>query len=463
MEKRRQPLILNNIELTTAGSKGVAIGRTQEGITVFVKNAVPGDIVNIEVSKKKKRFFEGKAISIEKESDVRIDAKCKHFSICGGCTWQNMTYEAQLHYKEKEVRDNLERIGKIAFQDFLPILGSKEDFFYRNKMEFTFSNQAWNSSKNNPKNALGFNVLGKWNQIIDIEKCWLQKDPSNAIRLEVKKYAELNKLEFFNPIKRKGFLRSLLIKTTTLGDVMVLIQFFRENKKQRIALLNHIKTKFPEIKSLLFAINSHKSDSVYNLNIQTFAGENFITEEMEGLKFNIGPKSFYQPNPKQALKLYNIARDFANLNGTELVYDLYTGTGTIAQFVAKKAKKVIGIESVQEAINSAKESAKRNKIDNCEFLCGDMKEVFTNTFVNQHGKPDVIITDPPRDGMHPKVIANILNITPDKIIYISCNSATQARDLALMKNAYDVVKVQPVDMFPQTYHVENVVLLKRKS
>lgn len=469
-KNKKGPLILKDITLTTAGSKGASIGKTSEGKTLLVKNAVPGDVVDVRITKKKRKYLEGNAVAVHHESEYRTGAECDHFGVCGGCKWQNMKYDAQLHFKQKEVKDNLERIGKVETKNFLPILGSDKIYFYRNKMEFSFSNQRWITEEEIQQNreidnrdALGFHIPGMWSKILDIDKCWLQQEPSNSIRNEVKEYAKDHNLEFFDPVQQSGFLRTLMIRTTTTGEIMVLVQFYKEDKKEREALLNHIQTKFPEITSLLYAINPKGNDSVYDLDIKVFSGREFIIEEMEGLKFKIGPKSFYQTNPEQANLLYSVARDFADLKGDELVYDLYTGTGTIAQFVSRKAKKVVGVESVQEAINAAKENAKANDIDNCDFICGDMKDVFTDDFVKKHGTPDIIITDPPRDGMHPKVVENILKIAPEKVVYVSCNSATQARDLALMKEHYDIEKVQPVDMFPQTYHVENVALLTKKK
>ena len=468
--KERKPLILENIYLETAGAKGASIGRAPDGKTIFVRNAVPGDTVDVRVLKKKKRYLEGKAVHVHEFSDYRTEPECEHFGVCGGCKWQNMEYSAQLHFKEKEVLDHLSRIGGVDISHASNILGSEDIYFYRNKLEFSFSNQRWiteeeikNNKEIEDRNALGFHIPGMWSKILDIKKCWLQKDPSNDIRLEVKNYANKNSLEFFNPVEQSGFLRTLMIRTTTTGEVMVLIQFYKEQKTERENLLNHLKEKFPQITSLLYAINPKGNDSVYDLNIKVFAGQDHITEVMEDLKFKIGPKSFYQTNPIQAYELYKVTRDFAELTGEELVYDLYTGTGTIAQFVSKKAKKVVGVESVQEAIDAAKANAKANGIENCDFYCGDMKDIFTKEFVQQNGTPDVIITDPPRDGMHPKVVENILNIKPKRVVYVSCNSATQARDLALMKGDYNIVKIQPVDMFPQTYHVENVVLLERKN
>ncbi|MXV39036.1 23S rRNA (uracil(1939)-C(5))-methyltransferase RlmD [Flavobacteriaceae bacterium Ap0902] len=468
--KNRGPFIIQDIELFTAGSKGAAIGKTKEGKTVLVKNGVPGDVVDIRVTKKNRKYIQGTVVAIHKKSEYRKQPECHHFGICGGCKWQNMRYDIQLHYKHKEVKDHLERIGKVSTENMAPIIGSEEIYFYRNKMEFSFSNQSWITEEEiksgkeiKDRDALGFHIPGMWSKILDIEKCWLQTDPSNTIRNEVKNYAKANDLEFFDPVAQSGFLRTLMIRTSTTGEVMVLFQLFKEDQDAREALLNHIQSKFPAITSILYAINPKGNDSVYDLDIQTYAGQDYITEEMEGLKFKIGPKSFYQTNPKQAETLYNVARDFADLKGDEVVYDLYTGTGTIAQFVSKKAKKVVGVESVQEAINAAKENAKANGIENTAFICGDMKDVFTHEFVQLHGRPNVIITDPPRDGMHQKVIENILNIAPEKVVYVSCNSATQARDLALMKEHYAIEKIQPVDMFPQTHHVENVALLTKKK
>lgn len=468
--KKRREILLENIEVLRAGAKGVSIGKTQEGQTVLIQNAVPGDLVHVSVFKKKANYMEGKAIEIVRESPDRVLPVCIHFGVCGGCKWQDLSYDAQLRFKQEEVENNLKRIG--GFENLVcdPILGSEENYFYRNKLEFTFSNARWltldeiqNTEATYERNALGFHIPGQWSKVLDIEKCHLQMNPSNEIRLATKKFAIENGFEFFDLRNQKGFLRTLMIRSNQKGEIMVLIQFFQENKEQREALLEHLDQQFPQIVSLMYAINPKGNDSIYDLDIQVYAGEDHIMEEMEDLQFKIGPKSFYQTNPKQAYELYKITRDFADLKGDELVYDLYTGTGTIAQFVAKKAKKVVGVEAVQEAIDAAKENAKRNQLDNCAFFCGDMKDVFDDAFIAQNGQPDVIITDPPRDGMHKKVVENILKIHPKKVVYVSCNSATQARDLELMKTHYNILKVQPVDMFPQTHHVENVVLLEKKS
>jgi 23S rRNA (uracil1939-C5)-methyltransferase len=380
-----------------------------------------------------------------------------------------MKYSQQLYYKQNEVKNHLQRIGKIELPEFEPILGSEKQFFYRNKMEFSFSNSRWLTEKEiestedlGNRNALGFHIPKMWDKILDINKCHLQEDPSNAIRNEIRAFANANGLTFFNPRAHEGLLRTLMLRTASTGEIMVLIQFFEDDKANRELILDHIYDKFPQITSLQFVVNNKANDTLYDTNIQLYKGRDYILEEMEGLKFSINAKSFYQTNSDQAYELYKITRDFAGLTGAETVYDLYTGTGTIAQFVSKKAKKVIGVESVPEAISDAKANAKRNEISNCEFFVGDMKVVFNESFIAQHGKPDVIITDPPRDGMHKDVIEQILKIEPQKIVYVSCNSATQARDLALMDEKYKVTRVRPVDMFPQTHHVENVVLLEKR-
>ena len=465
---KRKQLILENIEVLRAGAKGVSIGKTADGKTVLIQDAVPGDVVNVDVFKKKSGYLKGKAIEILKKSEYRTNPKCIHFGICGGCKWQNLSYEAQLKLKQDEVENNLRRIGGFTGLEVFPILGSEKQYYYRNKLEFTFSNSRWltlgeiqNTEETYNRNALGFHIPGQWSKVLDIAECHLQPEPSNAIRLEAKRFADENNYEFFNLPEKKGFLRTLMIRSNQKGEFMVLVQFFKEEKEKREAFLGNLKLKFPQITSLLYAINPKGNDSIYDLDIELFAGEDYLMEEMEDLKFKIGPKSFYQTNPEQAYELYKITRGFAGLKGDEIVYDLYTGTGTIAQFVSKKAKKVVGVEAVSEAIEAAKENAERNGIENCTFYCGDMKDIFDDEFIRQNGIPDVIITDPPRDGMHKNVVENILKINPERVVYVSCNSATQARDLELMKEKYEIKKVQPVDMFPQTHHVENVVLLER--
>lgn len=467
--KKKKNLILENIKLTSAGAKGVAVGKTEEEKTVLVTGAVPGDVVNARVKKAKSKYFEAEAVEILEKSPDRVEPKCIHFGVCGGCKWQNLSYEKQLEFKHDEVYNNLKRIGGIEGFEDLPILGSKNQYFYRNKMEFSFSDARWLTADEvksgadiSDKNALGFHIPGMWSKILDLKECYLQEAPSNGIRLAVKQFAEEHGLEFFNKVSQEGFLRTLMLRQNSKKEWMILVQFFREEKENRELLLNFLLEKFPQIKTLVYAINSKGNDSVYDLDIKTYFGEGFLMEEMDGLKFKIGPKSFFQTNYDQALELYRKTLDFADLKGDEVVYDLYTGTGTIAQYVARNAKQVIGIESVQEAIDAAIEHAKLNGLSNCSFYCGDMKEVFSDEFLRNHPKADVLITDPPRDGMHPKVVEQILKLSPKKIVYVSCNSATQARDLALMKEQYEVKKILPVDMFPQTHHVENIALLIKK-
>ena len=470
MRKKNRKQVFENVDVVDAGAKGKTIGKAPDGRVIFLTNAVPGDVVDVQTTKKRKAYFEGIATKFHSKSDKRVQPECKHFGICGGCKWQDMGYEHQLFYKQKEVENNLKRIGHLELPEITPIKGSEKQYFYRNKMEFSFSDSRWLTLEElqsdtifEDKNALGFHIPGMWDKILDIEKCHLQKDPSNSIRLETKNFAQKNGLTFFNPRNQYGMLRTLMIRTSSTGEIMVLVQFFEDDKAKRNLLLNHLAETFPEITSLLYVINQKQNDTIYDQDIICYAGRDHIFEEMEGLQFKINAKSFYQTNSEQAYELYKITRDFANLNGDELVYDLYTGTGTIAQFISKKAKKVVGIESVPEAILDAKENAERNNIANVDFFVGDMKNVFNEQFISENGIPDVIITDPPRDGMHKDVVQQILNISPNKIVYVSCNSATQARDLALMKDTYEVKKVQPVDMFPQTHHVENVVLLEKKK
>ena len=469
MGRRNKNKLFEAIEVVDAGAKGKSIAKSPDGRVIFVNNAVPGDVIDVQTTKKRKSYFEGTAVNFHSYSDKRVEPVCQHFGTCGGCKWQFMDYKYQLDYKQQEVTNNLKRLGKIELPEITPILGSKEIYFYRNKMEFSFSDSRWltleeiQSGKDfEDKNALGFHIPGMWDKILDIKKCHLQEDPSNAIRNFVKIFATQNEIPFFNTRAQNGLLRTLMIRTSSTGEIMVLIQFFEENKAVRELLLNAVAEEFPEITSLQYVINNKGNDTIYDQEVICYKGRDHIFEEMEGLTFKINAKSFYQTNSAQAYELYKITREFAGLKGEELVYDLYTGTGTIAQFVAKNAKEVIGVEAVPEAISDAIENAKRNGITNTKFFAGDMKKVFTQNFINKHGHPDVIITDPPRDGMHKDVVGQIINILPKRIVYVSCNSATQARDLALLDEYYKVTKVQPVDMFPQTFHVENVVCLERK-
>ncbi|WP_158210831.1 23S rRNA (uracil(1939)-C(5))-methyltransferase RlmD [Myroides phaeus] len=467
--KRTERIVFENVEVLDAGAKGVSVAKAPDGKVIFIPNVVPGDVVDVQTVKKRKAYYEGRAIKIHKFSEHRIDAVCEHFGACGGCKWQNMKYSQQLFYKNQEVFNNLKRIGKIELPEFEPILGSEETLFYRNKMEFSFSNARWltpeevaSGEEMGKENALGFHIPKMWDKILDIKKCHLQEDPSNEIRNEIRRFANENGLSFFNPREQEGLLRTLMIRTASTGEVMVLIQFFHEDQEKRELLLNFLAERFPMITSLQYVVNGKANDTIYDQDVVLYKGRDYILEEMEGLKFSINAKSFYQTNSAQAYELYKITRDYAGLTGNELVYDLYTGTGTIAQFVSKAAKKVIGVEAVPEAIEDAKLNAERNNITNCDFFVGDMKNVFNDEFIGTHGHPDVIITDPPRDGMHKDVVEMILKIAPKRVVYVSCNSATQARDLALMDEKYKVIKVRPVDMFPQTHHVENVVLLELK-
>ena len=467
--RKNKRQIFEHIEVVDAGAKGKAVAKAPDGRVIFLSNAVPGDVVDVQTYKKRKAYFEGTAIKFHHYSSKRTLPVCEHFGSCGGCKWQHMDYGHQLYYKQREVENNLTRIGGLELPEIFPILGSKAHYFYRNKMEFSFSNSRWLSEEEiksdteiTNRNALGFHIPGMWDKILDIKKCHLQADPSNNIRLEIKAFAEAQGMAFFDPKRQEGLLRTVMIRTTSTGEIMVVVQFFKEDTEKRESLLDHLVQTFPEITSLQYVINAKQNDTIYDQEVICYHGQDHITEEMEGLRFNINAKSFYQTNSEQAYELYKVARDFAGLTGKELVYDLYTGTGTIAQFVAKKAKKVVGIEAVPEAIADAKANAENNQMRNVDFFVGDMKTVFDDAFIAQNGQPDVVITDPPRDGMHKKVVEQLLNIAPERIVYVSCNSATQARDLALMDAQYKVAKVQPVDMFPQTHHVENVVLLQKR-
>ncbi|MFV0470457.1 MAG: 23S rRNA (uracil(1939)-C(5))-methyltransferase RlmD [Paludibacteraceae bacterium] len=461
--------VFENVTITDIAAEGKAIAKTNDIVT-FIPYAVPGDIVDVQITRKKSHFMEGRVVKFHQYSDVRQQAFCQHFGICGGCKWQILPYAEQLRFKQNEVENNLHRIGKIKLPPITPILASKKTEFYRNKLEFTFSNKRWltldeiNSEKEYATmNAVGFHIPGMFDKVLDIEKCWLQDDIQNQIRNEIRDYALLHNLIFFDLRNQEGFLRTMLVRTTSTGELMVIIVFYKEDKEQRELLLQHISDTFPAITSLLYVINSKGNDTITDQVVHTFKGNDVIVEEMEGLKFRIGAKSFYQTNSAQAYELYKIARDFSQLTGNEVVYDLYTGTGTIANFVARHSQKVIGIEYVPEAVEDAKTNSLINNIENTLFFAGDMKDILNEIFIQKHGKPDVIITDPPRAGMHQDVIDAMLFADPDRIVYVSCNSATQARDLAILDEKYEVKAVQPVDMFPHTHHVENVVLLEKRS
>ena len=459
--------ILESVSIEELGAEGKCVSR-YNNIVVFSEKTVPGDIVDLKVTHfKKKKFGEAKIDKIITPSPNRVEPKCQHFGLCGGCKLQHIDYKTQLHFKQKQVKDNLERLGKIAIPEIMPIIGSSKIYEYRNKLDYTFSNKRWlmdeeMSLEHETLYGLGFHLPGKFDRVLDIEKCHLQPEPSNSIRLEVKAYALQHKLTFYNVRAHEGFLRNLIIRTTNKNEVMVLVQFGFDDKNSIESLLSHLIKTFPQITSLVYFINTKKNDTYSDLDVHTFHGPGYIQEEMEGLTFRVGPKSFYQTNSDQAYILYKVTRDLAGLTGNEVVYDLYTGTGTIANFIAKQAKQVIGIEYVADAIEDAKVNSKINNIDNTLFYAGDMKDVLNKEFIEKHQRPDVIITDPPRAGMHEDVINTLLFIGAPKIVYVSCNPATQARDLALLDVDYEVTAIQPVDMFPHTAHVENVVLLTKR-
>lgn len=465
MGKVSKNIVLNDVEIIDTSAEGKSVAK-HEGMVIFCDGGVPGDIVDLNIYRKKSKMAEAKVIAIKKASPNRIEPVCKHFGVCGGCKWQAMSYESQLTFKQKFVSDALVRIGKLDIPEITPIFGNHEAYFYRNKLEFSFSNKKWltddqikSGEEISNRDALGFHIPGRFDKVLDVDKCFLQPDPSNDIRNAVRDYAHKNNLSFYDIRDKGGFLRTLMIRITGIGEVMVLVGVYEWLEKELFALLEFLKNQFPQITSLQYTHSHKANDSFEGLEIKTYAGRDFIYEEMEGLKFKISAKSFYQTNSKQAYNLYKFTRDFAGLSGNELVYDLYTGTGTIANFVARHCKKVVGVEYVEDAVKDARTNSKENGITNTYFVAGDMKNILTDAFIAEQGKPDVIITDPPRAGMHEDVVKVILNAAPEKIVYVSCNPATQARDLALMQHMYKVVKVQPVDMFPQTAHVENVVLL----
>ena len=472
MSRKRKPLpILTDILITDVAAEGKAIAKV-DNLVIFVPYVVPGDVVDLQIKRKKHSYAEAEAIALKKPSELRAKPFCKHFGVCGGCKWQCLPYEEQLRFKQKQVWDNLTRIGKIELPEMMPILGSKHVARYRNKLEFGFSNKKWLTSEQvasgvqfDCMDAVGFHIPGAFDKILDIEECHLMDDINNRLRNGIRAYALAHGLTFFDLRQQTGLLRNMMLRTSATGEIMLLMQFCMrgaDDEAQAKALLEHLHATFPEVTSLLYVNNTKCNDTIGDLDVITFAGTPFIYETMEGLRFKVGPKSFYQTNTEQAYELYKVARNFAALTGNELVYDLYTGTGTIANFVARQARQVVGIEYVPEAIEDAKVNAELNGLDNTLFYAGDMKDILTTGFIERHGKPDVIITDPPRAGMHADVVNAILFAAPRRIVYVSCNPATQARDLALLDADYRVTKVQPVDMFPQTHHVENVVCLERR-
>jgi len=467
--RRKELPMLEKVRISDIGAEGNALARV-DNLVVFVPMLIPGDVVDINVVRKRKKFLEGRVVRFHEYSPDRIDPRCKHFGVCGGCKWQHLPYELQLKFKEKQVRDNLTRIGKIDQLEISPIIGSSDVFMYRNKLEYTFSDKRWltqeevnSENRFEKEGALGFHIPGLFDKVLDIEECHLQPEPSNSIRNAVREYAVKNGLEFFDLREQRGFLRTLVIRNSLEGKVMVIVVFFHEDEEKRTGLLDYLSLKFPQITSLMYVINSKRNDSLSDQEPVLYKGEGFLTEDMDGLKFRIGPKSFYQTNTRQGLELYRLARDFAGLTGSETVYDLYTGTGTIANYVAPYVARVIGVEYVEEAVHDARINSEINGITNTSFFAGDMKNVLSESFFATNGRPDIIITDPPRAGMHEDVIKIIAMSAAEKIVYISCNPATQSRDIQLLSEYYTVAGVQPVDMFPHTHHVENIVLLKRKA
>lgn len=471
MARKKKPLpLLENITITDVAAEGKAIAKV-DNLVIFVPYAVPGDVVDLQIKRKKHSYAEAEVVKVHQYSDKRVKPFCKHFGICGGCKWQCLSYEDQLFYKQKQVVDNLTRIGKVEIPEVSPILGSKHIKEYRNKLEFGFSNKKWltqeeisSGQKFDNMDAVGFHIPGAFDKILDIDQCLLMSDINNRLRNSIREYAISHQLSFYDLRAQTGLLRNMMLRTSATGEIMLLMQFCirtDEEQSQANQVLAHVHTNFPEVTSLLWVNNLKCNDTIGDLDIQTYAGTDYIYETMENLRFKVGPKSFYQTNTEQAYELYKVARNFAGLTGNELVYDLYTGTGTIANFVAKQARQVIGIEYVPEAIEDAKVNAQLNNLDNTLFYAGDMKDILNREFIEKHGTPDVIITDPPRAGMHTDVIDTILFASPQRIVYVSCNPATQARDLQLLSVAYQVKDVQPVDMFPQTHHVENVVLLEK--
>ena len=463
---------MENITITDVAAEGKALTRVGD-MVVFVPFAVPGDVVDLQIKKKKHSYCEAEVVRFIKYSNVRATPQCEHFGICGGCKWQNLPYEEQLKAKQKQVYDQLRRIGKVELPEFQPIMGSQKTFEYRNKLEFGCCNKRWLTREQvasgfqyDNMNGIGFHITGAFDKILPIEKCWLMDDLHNRIRNSIRDYAFENGMKFFDLRGQKGLLRDIIIRNSNTGEWMVIIQFHYDadgDEERALSLLEHVAATFPQITSLMYVDNQKCNDTFADLELKVYRGNDHIFETMEDLRFKVGPKSFYQTNTLQAYHLYSVAREFAQLTGGELVYDLYTGTGTIANFVARKAKKVIGIEYVPEAIEDAKVNSQINGIGNTLFYAGDMKDILTDDFIKEHGQPDVIITDPPRAGMHPDVVKTILRAKPKRIVYVSCNPATQARDLSDLDAEYKVIAVQPVDMFPHTPHVENVVLMERRS
>ena len=467
-KKANYPL-LEGLEITALAAEGKAMGHWND-VVVFVPMTVPGDVVDVQIRCKRRRYMEGFVVRYVRKSAQRAEPFCEHFGVCGGCKWQILPYAQQLKYKQQQVADQLSRIGHLELPEIMPILGSEKTRYYRNKLEFTFSNRRWilpeediEALSETDRLGLGFHISNFFDKVLDIKECHLQPEPSNAIRMFIREYAVEKGLSFFDLREQTGFLRNMIIRTSSTGETMLIVVFAYDDKEKRTDLLEAVGKRFKEITSLHYVINGKRNDSIADLECVRYAGEECIYERMENLKFRIGPKSFYQTNSEQAYRLYSTVREFAGLKGDEIVYDLYTGTGTIALFLSGKAKKVIGIEYVKEAIEDARINARDNGVENCFFYTGDMKDMLTEEFIGQNGRPDLTVLDPPRAGIHPDVAKVLIEAAPRKIVYVSCNPATQARDLALLSEKYHITKVQPVDMFPHTHHVENVAALEWKD
>lgn len=463
----RKVEVIEKLEITGISSTGKAVGR-KDDLVIFVNQGAPGDVIDVKIVGNEKKFLIGSPVFFHEKSPDRTAPFCEHFGVCGGCKWQHLNYPAQLKFKAEHIKENLKKISKMELPEAEPIMGSVETDHYRNKLEYTFSNKRWLTQEEIQtdglinKNALGFHIPRMFDKILDINQCHLQPNPSNEIRLALKNFADTEGFTFYDIKKQQGLLRNLIIRTTTTEETMVIVQFGEADEEKIKKVMQFLAEQFPQLTSLLYLVNLKKNETIYDQTILTYAGNDFIIEKMGDLRFKIGPKSFFQTNPKQAYELYKKIDAFADLKGNELVFDLYSGTGTIANFLAKNSRKVIGIESVPEAVEDAHFNSKLNQIDNTEFYAGDMKDMLSGSFIKVHGRPDLVITDPPRMGMHQNVIKALNQLKPDRIIYVSCNPATQARDMELMKDHYEVIKTQPVDMFPHTQHIENIVLLKSK-
>ncbi|MER3470191.1 MAG: 23S rRNA (uracil(1939)-C(5))-methyltransferase RlmD [Chitinophagaceae bacterium] len=467
--RRNKNIVLEKILVEDYAAEGKSLTR-QDGKVIFIENVVPGDVVDVRLTKNKKDWAEGYPLKFESYSQERTQPFCQHFGVCGGCQWQMLPYEKQLQYKQKQVHDNLKRIGKVQMPEMLPIVGATKDKFYRNKLEYTFSTKEYlpagsfdrDDKERGFHNVVGFHAKGFFDKVVDIQKCWLQDDLTNQIRNSIRSYAKLHGLSFYDIREHRGFLRTMQLRICTTGEVMVNIVLGEEQEKKRTALLRFVLQTFPSITTLLYTINLKRNDSMHDLEPQVYHGKGYVVEQLEEFKFKIGPKSFFQTNTAQGERLYQITRNFAELDGNQVVYDLYCGTGSIGIFCSKDAKKIIGVEMIEAAIADAKENAALNNIEHAHFFAGDVIDVCNDDFFAAHGKADVIITDPPRAGMHEKLVKKILEMDAPIVVYVSCNPATQARDLALLDEKYTVTEIQPVDMFPHTHHIENVVQLKLK-